>query len=185
MTENVKIGEGVKVGKDVVVANSPYNKKVGFTCGAFDLLHTGHALMLEEAKAQCDYLIVAVQSDPSIDRDQKNTPVQSYEERIVMVKSIRFVDEVMLYDTEDDLMALLEKVMPDVRIVGADWEGKEFTGHELPISIYFNSRDHGYSTSDLRDRVFKAELEKRNLNSRNNLSTNSVANLDMADRQRG
>ena len=135
--------------------------KIGFTCGAFDLLHTGHALMLKEARAQCDHLIVAVQSDPSLDRPEKNSPIQSYEERTIMVKAIRWVDEVRFYDTESDLYALLEEIKPDVRIVGIDWQGKQFTGCELPIKIYFNSRDHGWSTSDLRDRVYRAESDKR------------------------
>ncbi|MBK26044.1 MAG: glycerol-3-phosphate cytidylyltransferase [Halobacteriovorax sp.] len=136
------------------------NNKVGFTCGAFDLFHTGHALMLEEAKAQCDYLIVGVQSDPSVDRYNKNKPVQSYEERIIMVKSIRFVDETVLYDTEDDLIELLKRINPDVRILGADWEHKKFTGHELPIECYFNSRSHNWSTTNLRKRIYIAEASK-------------------------
>ena len=135
--------------------------KIGFTSGAFDLLHAGHALMLKEAKEQCDHLIVAIQSDPSIDRPEKNSPIQSYEERTIMVKAIRWVDEVRFYDTENDLCELLKEINPDVRIVGADWQGKQFTGCELPIKIYFNSRDHGWSTSDLRDRVYRAELIKR------------------------
>ena len=134
----------------------------GFTCGAFDLLHAGHALMLEEAKKSCDHLIVGVQGDPSLDRpDTKNTPVQTYEERIIMVKSIRWVDEVVLYNTEEELYKLLEKIKPDVRIIGADWKGKPFTGFNLPIKVVFNSRDHGYSSSDLRKRVMYAELEKK------------------------
>ena len=159
----LRTGKNVNIGENVITANSPYKKKVGFTCGAFDLLHTGHALMLAEAREQCEYLVVAVQSDPSIDRIQKNRPVQSYEERIIMVNAIKFVDEVVLYDTEEDLVSLLKDIMPDIRVVGADWEGKEFTGHELPIEVYFNSRDHGYSTSDLRRRVFDAE-SKREIN---------------------
>ena len=136
--------------------------KKGFTCGAFDLLHAGHVLMLEEAKSQCDHLIVGVQSDPSRDRLNKNKPIQSYDERVIMTKAIRYVDEVVLYDTEEDLVNLLKMIQPDIRIVGADWEGKQFTGYELPIKVYFNSRDHGWSTSDLRDRVYKSELSKRN-----------------------
>ena len=135
--------------------------KIGFTSGAFDLLHAGHALMLKEAKDQCDHLIVAIQSDPSINRPEKNSPVQSYEERTIMVKAIKWDDEVRFYDTENDLCELLKEINPDVRIVGADWQGKQFTGCELPIKIYFNSRDHGWSTSDLRDRVYRAELIKR------------------------
>ena len=174
-----------------IEAVSPYNddsliqsqETVGFTCGAFDLLHAGHAMMLEEARKQCDYLVVGVQTDPSIDRPEKNDPVQTFEERLTMVKSIRWVDKVCIYDTEESLVHLLKKITPDVRIVGADWKGKKFTGHDLPINVYFNSRDHGYSTSDLRDRVFNDELEKRNADSRKKAAESSVANLDMADKK--
>jgi len=137
-------------------------KRTGFTCGAFDLLHAGHALMLEEAKSVCDHLIVGVQYDPSLDRPDKNRPVQSYEERITMVKSIKFVDQIVLYETEEDLYNLLKRINPDVRILGSDWEGKEFTGHDLPIESYFNSRDHKWSTSNLRKRVFISEMKKHN-----------------------
>ena len=136
--------------------------KIGFTCAAFDLLHAGHAMMLEEAKSYCDYLIVAIQSDPTLDRKTKNKPVQSYEERITMLKAIKYVDEITYYDTEDDLYELLKRLKPDVRIVGADWQGKQFTGHDLPIEVVFNSRNHGYSTSELRRRVYEAELAKIN-----------------------
>ena len=132
--------------------------KVGFTCGAFDVLHTGHVLMLEEAKSVCDYLIVGVQSDPNIDRSSKNKPVQSYDERIITVQAIKYVDEIVLYNTEDDLVDLLKRLKPDIRILGADWQGKKYTGWELPIEPYFNSRDHGYSSSSLRKRIAHAEL---------------------------
>lgn len=136
-------------------------KKKGFTCGAFDLLHAGHALMLKECKDHCDYLIVGLQRDPSVDRKNKNKPVQDYEERDIMIRSIKWVDEVVYYDTEEDLYELLKSIDIDVRIVGADWQGKPFTGHDLPINVVFNSRDHGYSTSSLRERVYQAELIKR------------------------
>jgi len=131
---------------------------VGFTCGAFDILHTGHALMLEEASNACDYLIVGVQSDPSIDRKEKNKPVQTYEERIIMVDAIKHVDDIMLYNTEEELFELLKQLKPDIRILGADWKGKKYTGSDLGIQAYFNSRNHGYSTSSLRKRIFIAEL---------------------------
>ena len=136
------------------------NKIIGITFGSFDLCHYGHALMFEECKEYCDHLIVGVQSDPSIDRPKKNKPVQSHEERIGIVSSLKFVDEVVTYDTEADLIEVLKKIQPDVRILGADHEGKPFTGHELPIKCIFNSRDHGYSTSELRIRVFEAEKSK-------------------------
>jgi len=140
--------------------NNNIKKKIGFTCGSFDLLHCGHAMMLEEAKSYCEHLIVGVQSDPTIDRDSKNKPIQSYAERISMVNAIRYVDEVVLYDTEIDLVELLIRLNPDVRIVGADWQNKKFTGHNLPIPVVFNTRNHNYSTSELRRRVYEAELKK-------------------------
>lgn len=138
-----------------------WNIKVGITFGAFDLLHACHVLMLEEAKDVCDHLIVAVQSDPSIDRPSKNKPIQSYEERLIQVRALRCVDEVVLYDTEDDLIQVLLKLKPDVRIIGADHKGKKFTGWELPIEIYFNSRSHSYSSSELRQRIYQAEKSKQ------------------------
>ena len=153
-------------------------KRIGFTCGAFDLLHAGHALMLEEAKSQCSWLIVAVQSDPSLDRPIKNKPIQDYDERITMVQSIKWVDEVVCYDTEDQLYNLLIDLKPDIRIVGTDWKGKTFTGSELPIPVYFNSRNHTLSTSDLRKRVYEAEVVKR----RSKYSKDSLAQLDLRDR---
>lgn len=158
--DNVLIGDNVTVNDSVFKKRDQWNVKVGFTCGAFDILHTGHALMLEEAKSVCDYLIVGVQSDPSIDRPDKNRPVQGFEERIMMVKAIRFVDEVVLYDTEKDLVDLLQRLKPDIRILGADWAGKKYTGCELPIEPFFNSRNHSYSSSSLRKRIAYAELEK-------------------------
>jgi glycerol-3-phosphate cytidylyltransferase len=134
--------------------------KIGFTCGSFDLLHSGHAMMLQEAKSYCDYLIVAIQSDPTLDRETKNKPIQSYEERITMLKAIKYVDEITYYDTEKDLCELLKRIKPDVRIIGADWQGKQYTGYDLGIPVVFNSRNHGFSTSELRKRVYEAELKK-------------------------
>lgn len=136
------------------------DKVVGITFGSFDLCHYGHALMFEECKQYCDYLIVGVQSDPSIDRPEKNAPIQSHKERLGIVSSIKFVDEVKPYDTESDLIKVLKEVNPDVRILGADHKGTEFTGHEMNIKCIFNSRDHGYSTSELRKRVFESEKNK-------------------------
>ena len=133
----------------------------GFTCGAFDLLHAGHALMLEECKKHCDYLIVGLQKDPSVDRSNKNKPVQKYEERDIMIKSIKWVDEVVYYDTEEDLYRILSTMPIDVRILGVDWKGKKFTGYDLPMKIVFNSRDHEYSTSSLRKRVYESEIAKQ------------------------
>ena len=137
------------------------SKIVGITFGSFDLCHYGHVLMFEECKQYCDYLIVGVQSDPSIDRPEKNSPIQSHEERLGLVNSIKFVDEVKSYNTESDLVDMLKEVNPDIRILGADHEGTKFTGYELSsIKTVFNSRDHGYSTSELRRRIYEAEKKK-------------------------
>ena len=135
--------------------------KIGFTCGAMDLLHAGHAMMLAEAKSQCDYLVVGVQSDPSIDRKEKNTPVMSYEERLIMAISNKSIDCVVPYTTEDELLFILKTLVPDVRIVGADHKGKLFTGHNMDIPIYFNTRNHNWSTSNLRERVANANKEEK------------------------
>lgn len=159
-------GEGVSAGEPGAGnARRDVETKTGFTCGAFDLLHAGHAQMLEECKTVCDYLIVGVQSDPTIDRPEKNKPVQSLPERVSMMRAIRWVDEVLTYDTEEDLLEILRSRSVDVRIMGADWRGRNYTGQGLPIEVYFNSREHTYSTSELRQRVFMAELENRLRNS--------------------
>ena len=134
--------------------------RIGFTCGSFDLLHAGHAIMLKECKAYCDYLIVGLQTDPSVDREYKNKPVQALEERKIMLESIKWVDKIYTYNTEKDLYSLLQTLSPDIRIVGSDWKGKEFTGHDLPIKVVFNTRDHAYSSSSLRERVYNAELDR-------------------------
>jgi len=129
----------------------------GFTCGAFDLTHAGHYLMFEEARKQCDYLIVGLQTDPSIDRKSKNKPVQSIKERKIQLKACRYIDKILLYKTEKDLYELLKEFKPDVRFVGMDWKGKHFTGDDLSIKIIFNSRNHNYSTSSLRKRIYNSE----------------------------
>ena len=131
--------------------------KRGFTCGSFDLLHAGHILMLKEAKSVCDYLIVGLQTDPSMDRDYKNKPIQSVRERLIQVSAVKYVDEVMVYETEEELYNLLAELKPDLRILGADHKGKEFTGHDLDIELYFNSRNHKWSSSELRARIHEHE----------------------------
>ena len=134
--------------------------KIGFTCGAFDLMHAGHMIMLEDASSICDKLIVAVQSDPSIDRQYKTRPVQSFDERIIMVDGCKYVDEIILYHTEEDLLKILKDTNPDVRILGSDYRNKTFTGQELPIRIYYHERSHNWSSSGLRERVYYAERLK-------------------------
>lgn len=138
--------------------------KIGFTCSTFDLLHAGHVSMLQEAKTQCDYLICGLQNDPTLDRPTKNAPVQSIVERQMQLKGSRYVDEVWVYNTEKDLEDLLLTLPINVRILGVEYEGKEFTGREIchkrGIELYFNGRDHSFSSSSLRKRVFEAEREK-------------------------
>lgn len=136
------------------------NKKVGFTCSCFDLLHCGHCIMLKDCREQCDVLIIGLQTDPTIDRKDKNKPVQEYEERMIMIQSIKYVDEVIEYSTEAELLELLKLLNPDIRILGTDWKGKEFTGYELPIDIHWHIRDHDWSTSNLRRRVYLREKSK-------------------------
>jgi len=136
--------------------------KKGFTCSCFDLLHPGHVKMLQDARDQCDYLIVGLQTDPTIDRpDSKNKPIQSLEERQIMISAIRFIDELMIYDTEDDLYSYLKNNKPDVRILGSDYKGKDFTGKDLDIDIYYHKRDHNWSTTNLRKRITNEENKKK------------------------
>lgn len=138
--------------------------KVGITFGCFDLLHAGHCLMLQEAKSQCDYLIVGLQTDPSIDRPTKNKPVQSLVERYVQLKAIAVVDEIIPYQTEAELLEIIKAIPIDVRIIGSDYLDKDFTGKaeadQLGIETYYNRRDHAFSTTDLRLRVQESEIRK-------------------------
>lgn len=132
---------------------------VGITCGAFDLLHAGHITMLAEANDECDYLVVALQNDPTIDRPEKNKPVQSIVERQLQVSAVRYVDDVIIYNTEKDLEDIFLSLPIDVRIIGADYIDKDFTAknicNERDIRIVYNTRDHSFSSTDLRERVKK------------------------------
>jgi glycerol-3-phosphate cytidylyltransferase len=134
--------------------------KTGFTCSTFDLFHAGHIIMLKEAKEQCEYLIVGLQTDPTIDRPHKNKPVQSVFERFVQLNACVFVDEVIVYATEKELRDILLSFPIDVRILGDEYKGKEFTGHDIPMEYYFNQRKHSFSTTELRQRVVDAESNK-------------------------
>tara|TARA_Y100001936_G_scaffold40790_1_gene39348 strand:+ start:271 stop:690 length:420 start_codon:yes stop_codon:yes gene_type:complete len=128
--------------------------KKGITFGAFDLFHAGHVLMLEEAKTVCDYLIVALQTDPSLDRKEKNKPVQSIVERQIQLEGCKFVDEVTIYDTEDDLMQILGTIEWDVYVIGEEYKNKFFTARDKYLNkCYFNKRPHNFSSSELRERV--------------------------------
>lgn len=142
--------------------------RTGFTCSTFDLLHAGHVAMLQEAKTQCDYLIVGLQNDPTLDRATKNKPIQSIVERQMQLRGNKYVDEIWVYNTEKDLEDLLLTLPINVRILGVEYEGKEFTGREIchkrNIDLYFNGRDHSFSSSSLRRRVYEAELEKERKN---------------------
>ncbi len=132
------------------------NKKriIGFTCSCFDLLHAGHMLMLKDAKTKCDYLIVGLQIDPTIDRPKtKNKPIQSLTERKIMLEGIKYVNEVIIYNTENELYELLKEIKPDIRILGSDYLNKNFTGNDLDIKIYYHDRNHNYSTSNLRKKI--------------------------------
>ena len=140
-------------------------KKIGITFSTFDMLHAGHIAMLSEAKNHCDYLICSLQTDPTLDRpDTKNKPVQSIVERQIQLAACRYVDEVVVYQTEQDLIDLLLILPLDVRILGVEYQDKEFTGRyeggERGIELVFNGRDHSFSSSSLRKRVAAAETFK-------------------------
>ena len=133
--------------------------KVGFTCSCFDLLHAGHILMLKDAREQCDYLIVGLQTDPTLDRPEKNKPIQSIDERYIQLYAVQYVDAVVKYETEEDLYELLKKIEPDIRILGSDYDipDKRFTGDDLDIPIYYHQRNHNYSTSNLRKKIIETK----------------------------
>ena len=128
--------------------------KIGFTCSCFDLLHAGHILMLKDAKKQCDKLIVGLQTDPTLDRAEKNKPIQTYEERFIQLEAVKYVDDIIKYETEEELYQLLKLMRPNIRILGSDYQdGRYFTGMELNIPIYYHKRNHNYSSSGLRNNI--------------------------------
>ena len=139
--------------------------KKGITFSSFDLIHPGHIVMLKDCKTVCNYLIVGIQSDPTIDRKKtndsyskisgkkKNLPIQTLEERLIMIKAIKYIDEVFVYHTEEDLYNWLTTNKWDIRILGSDWEGKNFTGFDIKGEIYFHKRDHNWSTTNFRERI--------------------------------
>lgn len=143
-------------------------KKVGITFSTFDLLHAGHIAMLSEAKRHCDYLIAALQTDPTIDRaGTKNKPVQSIVERQIQLQAVRYVDEIVVYQTEKDLEDILLTLPINVRILGVEYQDRDFTGKDIcvkrNIELVYNGRDHSFSSSNLRKRVAEAENLKTNL----------------------
>ena len=140
------------------------SKTVGITLSTFDLLHAGHIAMLREAKAHCDYLICGLQVDPSADRPEKNSPVQTIVERYTQLQAVKYVDEIVVYCSEQDLVDILEIYDINVRILGDEYKNKDFTGKDVcrrrGIQLYFNKRDHRFSSSDLRKRVYEMEKKK-------------------------
>jgi glycerol-3-phosphate cytidylyltransferase len=139
--------------------------RIGITFSTFDLLHAGHIAMLAEAKNHCDYLIAGLQTDPTIDRpDTKNKPVQTVVERQIQLAAVRYVDEIVVYETERDLEDILLTLPINVRILGIEYENKDFTGKNIcvgrSIDLVFNGRDHSFSSSNLRRRVAEAEMLK-------------------------
>jgi len=138
--------------------------KIGITFSAFDLLHAGHIAMLRDAKKQCDYLICGLQTDPTLDRSDKNAPIQTVVERQVQLAAVKYVDEIIVYQTEKDVEDILEMFTLDVRILGEEYRDKDFTGKDIckkrGIQLYFNKRDHRFSSSTLRKLVAQKESEK-------------------------
>jgi glycerol-3-phosphate cytidylyltransferase len=150
----------------LVVPDNMIGKPIGFTCSTFDLLHAGHILMLAECKTVCDHLIVGLQTDPTIDRPNlKNKPVQSVVERYVQLSAVKFVDEIVVYETEKDLEDLLMFLPITIRICGEEYKDKPLTGREIcesrGIKTYYNSRTHRFSSSELRQRTYQSELGKQ------------------------
>ena len=137
---------------------------IGIVASSFDLLHAGHIMMLREAKSKCDHLIAAIQTDPTVDRPEKNTPVQTIVERYIQLSAVKYVDEIIVYTTEQDLEDILEMYPIDIRVLGEEYRDKDFTGREAGalrgIELVFNGRDHSFSSSSLRRRVVAAESYK-------------------------
>jgi glycerol-3-phosphate cytidylyltransferase len=138
--------------------------RIGFTASQFDMLHAGHVAMLSEAKNHCDYLIAGLQNNASWDRPEKNAPIQSIVERQIQLAATRYVDEIVVYNTEKDLEDILLTLPIDVRILGVEYQDKEFTGRDIcnkrNIKLIYNTRDHSFSSSSLRKRVAEAERQK-------------------------
>ena len=138
--------------------------RIGFTASQFDMLHAGHIAMLSEARNHCDYLIAGLQNNASWDRPEKNAPIQSIVERQIQLAATRYVDEIVVYNTENDLEDILLTLPIDVRILGIEYRDREFTGKDIcttrGIELIYNKRDHSFSSSSLRKRVVEAESKK-------------------------
>jgi len=141
------------------------NRVIGITCSTFDLLHAGHIIMLEECKKYCDYLICALQVDPSTDRPEKNKPIQSLVERYIQLEAVSHVDKIIPYNNEEELLTIFASLDLDVRILGEEYKDKKFTGKEIcqkrGIRLVYNKRDHDFSTTNLRERIYIQESNKR------------------------
>ena len=136
--------------------------KIGFTCSAFDLFHAGHITMLRDAKEHCDFLIVGLQTDPTIDRPTKNRPVQSVYERWVQLAACQYVDRIIPYATEKELLDILQSQAINIRFVGEEYQSQSFTGKDIDgIEIYYNKRRHSFSSTELRQRVFTAQITQQ------------------------
>jgi glycerol-3-phosphate cytidylyltransferase len=141
------------------------NITIGITCSTFDLLHAGHIIMLEECKKYCDYLICALQVDPTIDRPIKNKPIQSIVERYLQLDAVQHVDKIIPYSTEEELITIFSSLDLDIRIIGEEYKDTDFTGKDVcikrGIKIVYNKRDHDFSTTSLRQRIYEQESTKR------------------------
>ncbi len=141
------------------------NRIIGITCSTFDLLHAGHIIMLEECKKYCDYLICALQVDPSLDRPEKNKPIQSLVERYIQLDAVQYVDKIIPYNNEEELKTIFSSLDIDVRIIGEEYKDKNFTAKDIcmkrNIRFIYNKRDHDFSTSSLRTRIYEQESTKR------------------------
>lgn len=144
-----------------IIKTQKEGKVVGFTASTFDLLHAGHTEMLAKAKAQCDYLVVGLLTDPTISRpEKKNGPIQSILERFIQLQSVSYIDQIIPFDTEEDLETMIKLINPDVRFVGDEYKGTKHTGWDL-CPIIYNERKHNYGSSQLRDKIYKEESKKR------------------------
>lgn len=129
--------------------------KIGFVCSSWDLLHAGHILLLQECAENCDYLIVGLQVDPTIDRPDKNKPIQTIEERWLQLNAVKYVNDIVVYKTEQDLYEFLKNSNVNIRFLGSDYKDKPYTGDDLDIYIHYHNRNHKWSSTELRNRIIK------------------------------